>query len=589
MMPHTRLAAAVLCALAALVGDARSVSDTNTKSIRVSQGQPDSGGGTIPLVTIDTGSLSGTYSSTSQADGRGNNKSSNSSDQITTTTVSRFLGIRYGQPPVRFTPPQPAQPWTSLYDASAPGPSCLQHFNYPASARNRSKQWFNTPPFPGHESEDCLFLNVFAPGAAPWPSPSKAVMVWLHGGSFQFGSGTLPAYDGNDFAARQNIVVVTLNYRVGVFGFPGAPQLVTQERNLGLLDQRLALDWVQRNIAAFGGDPRRVTIFGESAGAGGVDMLVTSPPATDALPFAAAIMQSGQGTTVLGDLVRNSRHSWRTLARALNCSQDDGLNGDDGDNISLACMRTVPAPTLRDTAEKQSLSFGPTHDGGATWADHSRRDRLASRPGASRIARVPILIGSNLHEGRTMVYGQLDTKALLDGVLPPDTPLGFVNTLLTASPDGSPGPLDLNGQIARIATEVGFQCGAAVVADDSRAVGIPAWRYVYNASFPNTEIFPGSGAYHSAEIKTLFGTYPREGATPFQQELHIAMQTAWADFAKNPVNGPGWASAPDALAILGSGASPGQSDDGREVISVVSPRHVDQRCPLYKALYDLLI
>ncbi|KAG6103280.1 hypothetical protein E4U14_006335, partial [Claviceps sp. LM454 group G7] len=104
-----------------------------------------------------------------------------------------------------------------------------------------------------------LFLNVFAPGAAPWPSPSKAVMVWLHGGSFQFGSGMLPAYDGNDFAARQNIVVVTLNYRV----------------------------------AAFGGNPRRVTIFGESAGAGGVDMLVTSPPATDALPFAAAIMQSG--------------------------------------------------------------------------------------------------------------------------------------------------------------------------------------------------------------------------------------------------------------------------------------------------------
>ncbi|KAG6059434.1 hypothetical protein E4U32_004077 [Claviceps aff. humidiphila group G2b] len=256
-----------------------------------------------------------------------------------------------------------------------------------------------------------------------------------------------------------------------------------------------SLDWVQRNIAAFGGNPRRITIFGESAGAGGVDMLVTSPPATDA-------MQSGQGHGSVG------------------------------------------------RSGAQFAAF--------VAADHSRRDRLASRPGASRIARVPILIGSNIHEGRTMVYGQLDTKALLDGVLPPDTPLGFVNTLLTASPDGSPDPLDLNGQIARIATEVGFQCGAAVIADDSRAVGIPAWRYV--------------GAYHSAEVKTLFGTYPREGATPFQQELHIAMQTAWADFAKNPVNGPGWA----------SGASPGQSDDGREVISVVSSRHVYQRCPLYK-------
>ncbi|KAG5914994.1 hypothetical protein E4U42_000189, partial [Claviceps africana] len=327
-------------------------------------------------VTIDSGALTGTYAES--------------------VNVTRFLGIRFGEAPLRFAPPQPARPWGSPassgndtgsgnstgiwnttsaggpygagrpYDASAYAPTCLQQFNGPADARNRSMQWFNTPPFTGPESEDCLFLNVFSPGPAPVASQGKAVMVWFYGGSFKIGSGALPAYDGTEFASRQDVVVVTFNYRLGIFGFPGAPQLDPEQRNLGFLDQRLALDWVQRNIASFGGDPRRVTIFGESAGAGSVDCLVTAPPtgpstASDpapAPPFAAAIMQSGQSSAGISNPRFTSRNSWQKLARAMGCAQ----TGPDG----LACMRAVPATQLRDSAEQQALAFFPVHDGGAT-------------------------------------------------------------------------------------------------------------------------------------------------------------------------------------------------------------------------------
>ncbi|KAG6107169.1 hypothetical protein E4U31_000296 [Claviceps sp. LM219 group G6] len=153
-----------------------------------------------------------------------------------------------------------------------PRASCLQHFNFPASARNRSKQWFNTPPFPGHESEDCLFL------ISKRLRPRSAAMALV----FQSRHGVAP---WRKFLVRLRNVAQCL---------PTTATTLPRGRiSLSLLDQRLALDWVQRNIAAFGGNPRRITIFGESAGAGGVDMLVTSPPATDA-------MQSGQGHGSVG-------------------------------------------------------------------------------------------------------------------------------------------------------------------------------------------------------------------------------------------------------------------------------------------------
>ncbi len=170
-----------------------------------------------------------------------------------------------------------------------------------------------------------------------------------------------------------------------------------------LLDQRLALDWVHRNIAALGGDPGKVTIMGESSGAESVETLVNSPP--DPLPFHAAIMQSGPATIYAN--VDASATSWNDLVKAVNCTSD----------AVLECMRAVPASELKEIVERQALSFGPVPDGGITRVDRLGEKRLASTEHESAIARVPVLIGSNADEGRTFAFGLNDTEALFRTLL----------------------------------------------------------------------------------------------------------------------------------------------------------------------------
>lgn len=170
---------------------------------------------TRPTATIDSGVVVGTTTSLPSS----------------TITVNKFLGIPFGAPPVRFSPPKPAAPWQFNYDASEYKPACIQKFNYPEAVRNLTIEWFSTPGPPAGESEDCLNLNVFAPASAT--EGSKAVLFWIYGGAFSFGSGSLPLYDGSSFATNHDVVVVTFNYRVNIFGFPGSSDLPETERNLG--------------------------------------------------------------------------------------------------------------------------------------------------------------------------------------------------------------------------------------------------------------------------------------------------------------------------------------------------------------------
>ncbi|PHH92114.1 hypothetical protein CDD83_8877 [Cordyceps sp. RAO-2017] len=485
-------------------------------------------------------------------------------------SVSRFFGIPFAAPPIRFNAPEPARAWEGVYDATKHKPACVQKFSYPEDRRNRSMQWFNTPPPPAGESEDCLYLDIYAPaGAAPG---CKAVMFWLFGGGFSFGSGSLPQYDGSSFAADQDVVVVAPNYRTNVFGFPGSPEKPESEQNLGFLDQRLALDWVQRNIHAFGGDPNRVTLFGESAGSGSVEILVNNPPRP--VPFAGAIMQSGQSSIALSD--RSSAASWKKLTKAAGCETDGALE----------CMRAVPADKLKALVEHGQLKFAPIHDGNTTYTSTGRVDRLSSTEGSSKIARVPVMIGSDADDGGPFVYGMTDAGATLKRLLPAGA-AGVVDKILSAYPLDGLGLGPVNKQLSAIFGDFAFTCPAKVVAEDSASVGIPTWRYFFDAGFANTEAYPGSGAWHSSEIGLVYGTYPREGATAYQAAVSRAMQKAWADFAKDPFAGPGWDPVPR-VSVFGGGvrarAGPANSS-AHPVMEVGKAGHIDRRCFLYKPIY----
>ena len=211
-----------------------------------------------------------------------------------------FMGIPYARPPVgelRWDAPKPAMPWTGVRDATRPGPPCAQDpaglTRFLAPMANAYGSSYTEPPV--QSSEDCLYLNLWTP---EWPAKhALPVMVWLHGGSNKAGSGAQSTYNGASLTAR-GVVLVTINYRLGVMGFFSHPELTARSPhhssgNYGLLDQIAALQWVRNNIAQFGGDPQNVTLFGESAGAIDAAMLMTSPLADSTLPSRHLRKRSG--------------------------------------------------------------------------------------------------------------------------------------------------------------------------------------------------------------------------------------------------------------------------------------------------------
>ena len=248
------------------------------------------------------------------------------------------------------------------------------------------------------------------------------------------------------------------------------------------LDNRFALDWVRKNIAAFGGDPAKVTIFGESAGAQIVDALLTQPP--NPLTFRAAIMESG--TATYRGVPANYSASWETLVAAMNCSSAGDI---------LACMRSLPATTLKSYNELNRLPWAPVFDN-VTSAYAAKSNRANSTPSNSKIARVPILGGSNADEGRLYSVSANDSSSFVRGLFPTATDQNITD-LLSAYPLNGPlgsgvytagtfkSPLE---QLGAFYGDFVFQCPARLVHLESSKVGIPSWRYYYNASFPSEYI-----------------------------------------------------------------------------------------------------
>ncbi|KAL1599877.1 hypothetical protein SLS60_007682 [Paraconiothyrium brasiliense] len=484
--------------------------------------------------------------------------------------VNKFLGVPFAAPPTRFSPPTDHEKWTQPRDASSRKPACIQEFAFTQPVKNLTLALFNTPP--PDESEDCLYLNVFAP-STPSPKGGRAVMFWIYGGGLYFGDSSIAAYDGSHFAAYEDVVVVAANYRTNVFGFPSAPSLPLKENNLGFLDQRKALDWVQRNIHAFGGDPSKVTIFGESAGSFSVDALLTSFPANSTPPFRAAIMESGQlsyrGSPNVGKPYSDTTPSWEALVAALNCTVGQGSS-----DSELDCVRAAPASDIKTILERDFLFFFPVQDNRTLFSN------IAERRKSGSIARIPILSGTNADEGRFIVYSQNNFTAYLQQALGDGLTEEIVDAVEKQYPVGSAEYPTAYDALAAIDTHLSFQCGAALVANDTAEIGTPSWRYLYNASFPNTEGFADSRAYHSSEIQTVFSTYPTANSTAAQRELSSFMRGTWARFAKDPEAGPGWR----AIDVTRKGASDVAefTSEQPQKVKMIKQSELDAKCAFWQ-------
>lgn len=440
--------------------------------------------------------------------------------------VHAFLGIPYAAPPFgprRFAAPQPPEPWDGVRDATGYGATVPK----PPYAPPYDVLLLE-PQIPG---QDCLNLNVWSPDPGGSGLP---VYVWIHGGAFVNGSGAVPTYDGSAFA-RDGVVCVTINYRLGVDGFVQFPD--DGPANRGLLDQVAALRWVQENIAAFGGDPSRVTIGGESAGAMSVACQLALPSARGL--FSRAILQSGAGHHALtaGTAGRIGGY----LAERLGVAHSrEALAGVPVDRLIAAQQalaveaQVMPDPARWGEVAADLMAFEPVIDG-EVLPDLPIR-RIAG--GSAR--DVGVLVGANRDEQRLFLVpnGLIDlvTDELLQAAV-----AGYglrAGEALAAyraqRPAASPGEL-----LADIATDWFFRVPAIRIAEAQAAAG--AWMYEF--CWPSPQYSGRLGACHALELGFTFDTLATEGHGALMgpdapQDLAGEMHRAWVRFVAD--GDPGW-------------------------------------------------
>ena len=436
-----------------------------------------------------------------------------------------YFGIPYAAPPTggrRWRAPQPALPRTRVLEASAITPGCPQ---LPSAG------FFTAAP--ASTSEDCLTLNVWVP-AHP-RQPPLPVMVWIHGGGLVQGSALQQApasglltYDGSVLAARDT-VVVSINYRLGALGFLALDALIGEHAdypaagNYGFLDQVAALRWVRDNIARFGGDPDRVTIFGESAG--GVSVCAHVASGLSRGLFHRAIMQSGNCSRNMRrlELANGTRES--AVAQGVRVAQRLGC----ADDVA-ACMRARGAAEIVAAAQG-TVGFGREGESFELTIDGHAFDRsIATALADGSAARVPFIIGVNQDEATTLLAESQrpPTAAAYEALVRASFPL-IADAVLEAYPASAHA---LAWQAwAAIVTDVGFICPAQRAARDHAAQGAPAYAY-YFTDVRAGELAP-LGAFHGAEIPYLFNILALEGVGA--NALAERMRHAWSNFAAGGV------------------------------------------------------
>ncbi|KAM0350705.1 hypothetical protein ACHAPU_003199 [Fusarium lateritium] len=449
--------------------------------------------------------------------------------------VAAFLDIPFAEKPVgnlRFAPPVPKKyPGDKVVQATNLPPGCIQYVptllrgtvvtGAITAANFQRGDYSNT-------TEDYLRLSLFAPVEAISKTKSTKldplpVIIWIHGGGYSIGGTNVPFQLAPNWIQRsQKHIVVQIQYRLNLLGFPNAAGLVehSENLNLGLLDQRLAVEWVRDNIDRFGGDPDRITLWGESAGAYAVDGYLFAWPRDPIVK--GVIADSGNALAIEGVLSDARNHStFSVVASHLGC-------GDLSPGKELRCMQKVPEKKLKrylqadigqGGAADDGISFSLIADNVTAFTNYTRR---IGRDSSLYPADIPILIGTNTDEGAAVIPYQFP---------------GYETATEIPS----------NLKLMADGFSLNLQCNTLKEIRLRSEAGATTYQYLYAGNFTNISPLPWLGAYHTAELPLVFGTYGIErSSTKFEHKVSERMQDQYVRFASDPVNGlkdVGWPAA----------------------------------------------
>ncbi|KAM7191212.1 acetylcholinesterase [Naviculisporaceae sp. PSN 640] len=421
-------------------------------------------------------------------------------DSTSAPDVNQWLGIPYAQPPIgtlRFMPPEPAPDYGNSLTAQSYKPVCFQN-----SGAKSSIYWQLIPEFLNRdeESEDCLYLNIWAPRQPRDLNEVKKVpvIIWVVGGGFKEGGGHALYQVPDQWVQRmQTHIVVTFNYRLHVFGFPGSPAAY---KNAGLMDVRLVTEWVRGNIAGFGGDPSRIFLYGQSAGA---NIVLSYSYAYPSDPIVAGFIATSSGTPFTNP---TSSPNFHNLVISAGCANVSTSPEDE-----LLCMQSLPATTIQSLVNQANTDpfrglFRPIADNITLFTN------LTERLEKGLVARLPLIGGFTYNE-----------QALF---LPFDPNM-------TTAPPAVPVP---GGD--------GLACGIKREIDRRNTLGaglgLRTYRYLFSGDFTNITPRYWLGGMHSSDIPLVFGTHAqfRGNSTELEWQTSYAMQEFWVSFASNPSADP---------------------------------------------------
>ncbi|HYM76061.1 MAG TPA: carboxylesterase family protein [Candidatus Dormibacteraeota bacterium] len=482
--------------------------------------------------------------------------------------VLSFKGVPYAAPAIgdlRWRPPQPAAKWSGVREANAYGHDCMQ-LPFPSDAA----------PLGTAPAEDCLVLNVWGPEQRAGKLP---VLVWIYGGGFVNGGSSPAVYDGTQFAKR-GLVFISFNYRIGRFGFFAHPALTRESKdgllgNYGYMDQIAAMKWVQRNIAAFGGDPHQVTVFGESAGGGSVHMLITSPMSAGL--FQRAVVESGGGRALMPSTGLHEGKEGRPSGEEVGVAfaKKNGIMGDDSE--ALKKLRALPAETVVDGLNMASMDPaastypGPMIDGKIV----TNTIEVLYKDG--KYQHVPMIVGAN-----SMDIGFARATTVEELFAPFGADSEAAKRAYDA--DQSKNLRELGMKVA--ADQLMIEPARFVAATlSSQGGSVWEYRFAYVAGSMRSQ---WSGAPHATEIPFVFDTVKTKyGAQLTSEDESIAQQTNnyWANFAKsgdpNGAGLPKWPrySTADELLIIQASGPTGEHDPWKVQLDLVQKLAENKRKP----------